>query len=117
MMDEWEKHKGGWFSLGALCRYSNPQKRMVTYAEWLKWIDGHCGYGIRPSERKKGYATKMLSMALPIMKNHGINPIVITCDKENIGSSKVILNNGGVLVNEIINERTGNLVHVYHIRL
>ena len=156
MMDEWEAHQaqyGGWFNPGALRRYSSSQKRTVTYAEWLKWIeddrkagqelyffmsgekiigaitirpkknaqniglDGHCGFGIRPSERKKGYATKMLNMALPIMKNHGINPVVITCDKDNIGSAKVIQNCGGLLVNEITSEKTGNPVQVYHINL
>ncbi len=79
-------------------------------------LDGHCGYGIRPSERRKGYANKMLSMALPIMRKHGINPIVITCDKDNIGSAKTILNNYGVLVKEVKGERTGNIVQVFEIR-
>ncbi len=89
-----------------------PKKNAVSVG-----IDGHCGYGIRPSERRKGYATKMLSMALPIMKNHGINPIVITCDKNNIGSAKTILKNGGVLIKEVTGERTGNLVQIFHILL
>lgn len=59
----------------------------------------------------------MLSMALPIMKNHGINPIVITCDKNNIGSAKTILKNGGVLIKEVTGERTGNLIQIFHILL
>ena len=153
MMDEWEAHKGGWFNPGALRRYSNSQKRTVTYTEWLKWIDdgraagqelyffmnngtilgaisirpkknvpnigtdGHCGFGIRPSERKKGYATKMLNMALPIMKQHGIDPVVITCDKENIGSARVIINNGGVLVDEVDGDKSGKPIQIYHIKL
>ncbi|MDD4496184.1 MAG: GNAT family N-acetyltransferase [Eubacteriales bacterium] len=79
--------------------------------------DGHSGFGIRPSERNKGYATKMLSMALPIMKDYNINPVVITCDKDNIGSAKTIVNNGGYLVKEIEGERTGNIIQVYHIDL
>jgi len=62
---------------------------------------GHIGYGIRPSERQKGYATKMLEMALPIAKELGIERALITCDKNNIGSAKTIINNGGVLESEV----------------
>jgi len=80
-------------------------------------LDGHIGFGIRPSERNKGYATKMLSMALPIIKNYGIDQAIITCDKENIDSSKVIQNNGGILKSEVVGEGTGNIVQVYYIQL
>lgn len=76
-------------------------------------LEGHSGYGIRPSERKKGYAARMLSMALPIMKNYGINPIVITCAKDNIGSAKTILHNGGILQGEALDE--GEVLQIYHI--
>ena len=79
--------------------------------------DGHSGYGIRPFERNKGYATKILSTALPIMKKYGINPVVITCDKDNIGSAKVVMNNGGYLVEEVTGERTENIIQIYHIDL
>ncbi|KXZ40328.1 Predicted acetyltransferase [Alkalithermobacter thermoalcaliphilus JW-YL-7 = DSM 7308] len=70
--------------------------------EKLLYRGGHIGYGIRPSERKKGYATQMLSLALNICKTIGIPKVLITCDKNNIGSSKVILNNGGILDSEEI---------------
>lgn len=80
-------------------------------------LDGHIGFGIRPSERNKSYATKMLSMALPIIKNHGIDLVIITCNKENIGSSKTIQNNGGILKKEVFDEKNGNIVHVYYIQL
>ena len=61
---------------------------------------GHIGYGIRPNERRKGYATEMLRQALEITKAMGINKVLITCDKENMGSAKTIVNNGGVLQSE-----------------
>ena len=80
-------------------------------------LDGHIGFGIRPSERNKGYATKILSMALPILKNYGIDQAIITCDKENIGSSKTIQNNGGMLNKEVVEEKTGNIIQVYNIQL
>lgn len=60
---------------------------------------GHIGYGVRPSERRKGYAIRMLALALPIAKKLGISKALITCDKENIGSARTILRNGGRLEN------------------
>ena len=77
---------------------------------------GHMGAGIRPSERMKGYATKMLSLSLPIAKNMGINRLLLTCDKDNFGSAKTIINNGGVLENTFI-EENGNIVLRFWITL
>ncbi len=78
-------------------------------------IAGHSGFGIRPSERNKGYATKMLTLALPIMKGYGISPAVLSCAKTNIGSAKTIIHNGGKLIEEVVEEDTGELMQVYHI--
>ncbi len=69
--------------------------------DYLFNYGGHIGYGIRPSERKKGYASKMLALALPIAKEIGIEKLLVTCDKDNIASRKTILKNGGILENEV----------------
>ena len=45
---------------------------------------GHIGDGIRPSERRKGYATAMIGLALEKCKELGINKVLMTCDKTNI---------------------------------
>ncbi|MBO5177243.1 MAG: HAD-IIB family hydrolase [Lachnospiraceae bacterium] len=78
-------------------------------------IDGHIGFGIRPSERRKGYATKMLELALPLMREYGQNPVIISCAKDNVGSAKTIQNNGGKLIDEVDDE--GELTQVYQIVL
>ena len=36
------------------------------------------------------------------MKRLGINKVLMVWDKDNVGSAKSILNNGGVLENEVI---------------
>jgi predicted acetyltransferase len=72
--------------------------------EYLFNFGGHIGYGVRPSERKKGYASLMLSMALPIAKELGIKKALITCDKNNVGSAKTIISNGGILENEVVED-------------
>jgi predicted acetyltransferase len=62
---------------------------------------GHIGYAIRPEERHKGYGTAMLRLALGECQRLGLNKVLITCDRKNIPSSKVIKNNGGLLENEL----------------
>ena len=77
---------------------------------------GHIGDGIRPSERRKGYATEMIRLALLECQRLGIDRVLMTCDKDNIGSAKSILRNGGVLENEVL-DRDGELVQRYWIDL
>ena len=64
---------------------------------------GHIGDGIRPSERRKGYATELVRLALQECRKLGIHRVLMTCDKDNIGSARSIIKNGGVLENEFIN--------------
>jgi predicted acetyltransferase len=68
--------------------------------ESLLYRGGHIGYGIRPTERMKGNATEILKQALVKAKEIGIDKALITCDKDNIGSAKTILINGGILDSE-----------------
>ena len=63
---------------------------------------GHIGDGVRPSERRKGIATKMIALALEECKILGIKRVLMVCDKENIASAKSIIKNGGVLENEVV---------------
>lgn len=77
---------------------------------------GHIGDGIRPSERRKGYATEMIRLALVECKKLGIDRVLMTCDKENIGSAKSIQKNGGVLENEFVNS-DGDIEQRYWIEL
>lgn len=74
--------------------------------EELLLTGGHIGDGIRPSERGKGYSTIMIDLALKECKKLGINKALMCCDKNNIASRKSIINNGGILENEV-NENDG----------
>lgn len=56
---------------------------------------GHIGDGIRPSERRKGFGTEMIRLALLECKKLGIDNVLMVCDKDNIASRKTIINNGG----------------------
>jgi len=77
--------------------------------------DGNIGYGIRPSERKKGFATLLLQLTLDNARAIGLSKVLVTCYKDNIGSVKTILNNGGILDSE--EEIEGKPLHRYWINL
>lgn len=49
---------------------------------------GHIGYGIRPSERRKGYASVLLALTLEITRDMGLNKVLLVCDKGNVASEK-----------------------------
>lgn len=66
-----------------------------TLNEFLKDL-GNCGYSVRPSERKKGYATEMLCKLIVKAKEAGMKELRISVEKENTASRKVIEKNGGV---------------------
>ena len=76
---------------------------------------GHIGDGVRPSERRKGYATEQIRLALQKCKELGIDRVLMTCEDWNVGSAKSIINNGGILENEI--EVEGKIFQRYWIDL
>ena len=69
---------------------------------------GHIGYGIRPSERRKGYATETLNMLLEEAKKRHIYRILIGSHTSNIGSCKVIEKCGFKFEEEIIDPYNSN---------
>ena len=73
--------------------------------DYLLKYAGHIGDGIRPSERRKGYATEMIRLALLECKKLGIDKVLMVCDKSNTASAKSIINNGGILENEFEDEK------------
>ncbi|GGD84379.1 GNAT family N-acetyltransferase [Paenibacillus nasutitermitis] len=77
---------------------------------------GHIGYGIRPSERRKGYAGAILTEALNITRALGLSKVLVVCDQGNIGSEKTIIKYGGQLESEFT-EDNGNVVRRFWIEL
>jgi predicted acetyltransferase len=63
----------------------------------LTEVGGHIGYDVRPTARRRGYATAMLRGVLPYAYDLGIDEALVTCDLDNVGSQKVIEAAGGVL--------------------
>ncbi len=75
----------------------NVRHSLNTY---LENYGGHIGYGIRPAERNKGYAKKLLSLALQKCRKMGLKNVLVTCENRNFASEMVIIANGGSLEDE-----------------
>ena len=91
----------------------------IRLTESLLRYGGHIGYAINPKYWCQGYGTEALKLALEKALELGIEDVLITCDNDNIGSSKIIEKNGGVLENTVPNTSDGEefLTNRYWIRL
>ena len=65
---------------------------------------GHVGYSIRPTERRKHYASQMLNDALAILRRLRLYKVAVSCDVTNPASAGTIKNCGGVLEAEFYSE-------------
>lgn len=81
----------------------------------MKKYTGHVGYSVRPSERRKGYATKMLAKACDFLSSFGFDEISVSCLPDNEASRKVILANGGEYIETVFLEEDN--VHLERYRI
>ncbi len=56
---------------------------------------GNSGYSVRPSERRKGYATQMLGLILKRAGEAGLSRLQLGVERSNEPSIKTITKNGG----------------------
>lgn len=82
---------------------------------FLARIWGHIGYGIRPTERNKWYATEWLRLWLIEAKNLWIDHVMIWCYDDNVGSYRTIEKNNGKLSR--YEDYDGKLARIYTIGL
>ncbi len=87
------------------------------FNEFLEKYAGHIGYCVCPSERRKGYATQMLSRALPECGRLGIHDVLVCCLVGNEASRRTILNNGGVYESTVFEPRGQRWIERYWIHL
>ena len=83
---------------------------------FLAKVGGHIGYGVRPSERRKGYAAAILGLALDHARELGLSRVMLSCYRDNEGSRRTILKCGGKKEREFVHT-DGKSVEVYWIEL
>ena len=78
---------------------------------------GHIGYLIRPSQRRKGYGRLILKLTLDKARELGIQRVRVTCDTDNIASTRIIERNDGTLSGYSIDPKDGKPTSQYWIEL
>jgi predicted acetyltransferase len=63
---------------------------------------GHCGYSVVPWKRRRGYATEALRRLLPLAREVGLPYVELTTAPDNVASQRVIVANGGQLVERFV---------------
>jgi predicted acetyltransferase len=92
---------------------SNLRHRLTPQ---LERVGGHIGFGVRPSRRREGHASRLLALTLLEAHSLNIDRVLMTCDKDNIASAKVIIKNGGILDAEFTSD-SGRITQRYWIEL
>lgn len=85
--------------------------------DYLKRGGGHIGYNVRPSERRKGYASQALELILQNAYEYGLEEVLIDCYKGNVGSEKTIESSGAILYSEEYSEERKNTLMRYKVNL
>jgi predicted acetyltransferase len=62
---------------------------------------GHIGYAVVPWKRGRGYAKQALGHVLKVAREEGFSRVIVSCDRDNVASLRVIEANGGVLAPDI----------------
>lgn len=100
---------------GRILGVANLRHRLT---EHLRRFGGHVGFSVRPAERCRGHATRLLEGVKEYVRgNLEIDRLLVTCDPENVASARVIEKCGGVFKDETFNEPVERSVRRYWIPL
>jgi predicted acetyltransferase len=89
---------------------SNLRHRLT---DGLREEGGNIGYGVRPGERRRGYATEILRHTLNAAREVGLDEALLTCARANQGSVRTILRCGGELRSVAYLPGRGEIVQRY----
>lgn len=78
---------------------------------------GHIGYGIRPTERRKGYNKIQLYLVLLEAQKLNLDKVMLDCSVDNLGSDKTIKALGGILERCELDEADNTMTNVYWINV
>lgn len=86
-------------------------------SEKMLEFGGHIGYGIRPTERRKGYNKIQLYLVLLEAQKLNLDKVMLDCSVDNLGSDKTIKALGGILERCELDESDNTMTNVYWINV
>lgn len=86
-------------------------------SEKMLEFGGHIGYGIRPTERRKGYNKIQLYLVLLEVQKLNLDKVMLDCSVDNLGSDKTIKALGGILERCELDEADNTMTNVYWINV
>ncbi|HCJ31786.1 MAG TPA: GNAT family N-acetyltransferase [Firmicutes bacterium] len=86
-------------------------------SEKMLEFGGHIGYGIRPTERRKGYNKIQLYLVLLEAQKLNLDKVMLDCSVDNLGSDKTIKALGGILERCELDEADNTMTNVYWINV
>lgn len=88
-----------------------------NFSEDMLKFGGHIGYGIRPTERRKGYNKIQLYLVLLEAQKLNLDKVMLDCSVDNLGSDKTIKALGGILERCELDESDNTMTNVYWINV
>jgi predicted acetyltransferase len=94
-----------WMRLGAgsdaPVRIAGGINLRVGWTKNLELYLGHMGYNVYPPARGRHYAARAVRLLLPLARRHGLSPVWVTCNPDNVASRRTCEWAGGVLVDTV----------------
>jgi predicted acetyltransferase len=84
--------------------------RIANTAHIVNYL-GHIGYHVEPAYRGRHLAARSCRLLVPLARQHGLNPIWITCNPDNWASRRTCELAGAYLV-EIVNVPPDNPIYI-----
>ena len=102
---------GGYAANTTWWLYDEEEDKLIGACNLRHWLTdgdgqlwGHIGYGIRPSERRKGYASLALQTMLKEAKTLGIREVLLGAYSSNIGSWKTMEHCGALFLRTVLED-------------
>ncbi len=104
--------------------YDSERDKIIGASNLRHFLDeagmkywGHIGYGIRPTERKKGYGTQLLNLTLGKAKDINLDKVLLGAYEGNMGSWKIMEKCNAKFESVVFEDETGLPIKKYRIDL
>ena len=87
-------------SAGTGRKFGNVDLRIGDSRD-LVMYSGHLGYSVLPEHRGNRYASRSCTLLLPLAREHGLEMLWITCNPDNVASSRTCEILGAELVEKV----------------